>query len=66
MDKGAATVMTFSIFLCGCKLSGTRGLSNLSTLSAAKVRIIYDVASKKVCEIIPHTFLVSFLSQSAL
>ena len=32
--------VTFSIFLCGCKLSGTHGSSNLSTLSAAKVRII--------------------------
>ena len=29
--------VTFSIFLCGCKLSGTHGSSNLSTLSAAKV-----------------------------
>ena len=37
-DKGAATVMTFSIFLCGCKLSGTLRSANLSTLSAAKVQ----------------------------
>ena len=36
-DKGAATVMTFSIFLCGCKLSGNLSSSNLSTLSAAKL-----------------------------
>ena len=32
--------LTFSIFLCGCKLSGTFGPANLSTMSAAKVRII--------------------------
>lgn len=37
-DKGAATVMTFSIFLCGCKLSGNLMFSNLSTLSAAKLQ----------------------------
>ena len=37
MDKGAATMMTFSIFLCGCKLSGTSRSANLSTLSAANV-----------------------------
>ena len=36
-DKGAATVMTFSIFLCGCKLSGNLSSSNLSTLSATKL-----------------------------
>ena len=29
--------LTFSIFLCGCKLSGTLGSANLSTMSAAKV-----------------------------
>jgi len=46
MDKGAATIMTFSIFLCGCKLSGTRGLSNLSTLSAAKIRIFLKSVQK--------------------
>ena len=32
--------LTFSIFFCGCKLSGTFGPANLSTMSAAKVRII--------------------------
>ena len=40
--------LTFSIFLCGCKLSGTISSANLSTLSAAKLQKI----SKSVISII--------------
>ena len=36
--KNMLSCLTFSIFLCGCKLSGTFRSSNLSTLSAAKIQ----------------------------
>ena len=38
--------LTFSIFLCGCKLSGTLRSANLSTMSAAKVGIICNSTKK--------------------
>ena len=48
--------LTFSIFLCGCKLSGTFRSANLSTLSAAKLRIICYLQQKSVRKSLSRAF----------
>lgn len=49
--------LTFSIFLCGCKLSGTISSANLSTLSAAKVRFFSEKVTKGTVDFIGLSLL---------